>query len=87
MAINSRRNLPGGPYGQTESVDAAEIIRRCWSGPLDTNIPRERKGFSSRMIIDACRPFEWRERFPRPAQISLERQRAVMRKWKYELFS
>ncbi len=42
-----------------------EILRRCWSGPLDPIIPPERKGFNSKMIIDACRPFEWRDKFPR----------------------
>jgi hypothetical protein len=34
------------------------------------------------MIIDACRPFEWRDRFPPAAEISRERQAAVMAKWK-----
>ena len=50
--------------------------------PLDPIIPRDRKGFSSRMIIDACRPFEWRDKFPPAAQISPERRQAVMEKWK-----
>ena len=39
------------------------------------------------MIIDACRPFEWRDNFPPAAHISAERQQAVMAKWKNELFS
>ena len=72
---------------RADPVDSAEILRRCWSGPLDPIIPRERKGFSSRMIIDACRPFEWRDRFPPAAHISPERQLALMLKWKKELFS
>ena len=55
---------------RADPVDSAEILRRCWSGPLDPIIPRERKGFSSRMIIDACRPFEWRDKFPPAAEIS-----------------
>jgi 4-hydroxy-3-polyprenylbenzoate decarboxylase len=72
---------------RADPVDSAEILRRCWSGPLDPIIPRERKGFSSRMILDACRPFEWRDKFPPAAEISAERQQAVMQKWKKELFS
>ena len=44
---------------RADPVDATEIIRRCWSGLLDPIIPKDRKGVSSRMIIDACRPFEW----------------------------
>src|SRR5581483_697563 len=72
---------------RADPVDATEILRRCWSGPLDPIIPRERKGFSSRMIIDACRPYEWRERFPPAAEISAARQQAILAKWKKELFS
>jgi hypothetical protein len=67
---------------RSDPVQDIEILRRCWSGPLDPIIPREKKGFSSRMIIDACRPFEWRERFPPAAEISYARQQAVMAKWK-----
>jgi hypothetical protein len=39
------------------------------------------------MIVDACRPFEWRDSFPPAAYISPERQQAVIAKWKRELFS
>ena len=73
-----------GTRSEPEHID---ILRRCWSGPLDPAIPRERKGFSSRMIIDASRPYEWRDQFPPAAAISPERQQAVMAKWKKELFS
>ena len=31
--------------GRADSVDATEIIRRCWNGPLDPIIPKNRKGF------------------------------------------
>ncbi|MGZ8490234.1 MAG: UbiD family decarboxylase, partial [Candidatus Binatia bacterium] len=72
---------------RADPVDSADIIRRCWSGPLDPIIPKDRKGFSSRMIIDACRPFEWRDKFPPAAHISPERQQAVIAKWKKQLFS
>jgi UbiD family decarboxylase len=41
-----------------------EIIRRAWSGPLDTAIHPDEKGFNSRLLIDATRPWEWRDRFP-----------------------
>ena len=45
---------------------------RAWSGPLDPVIPRERKGFNSRAIIDATRPFEWRDKFPAVNAVSDE---------------
>lgn len=72
---------------RSDPVDAVEIIRRAWSGPLDPIIPKERKGFSSRMIIDACRPFEWRDKFPPAAEISRDLQNSLLVKWKKELFS
>jgi hypothetical protein len=67
--------------------DAAEIIRRCWSGSLDPIIPKARKGFSSRTIIDGCRPFEWIKDFSPAAEIDAEFQQALMEKWKKELSS
>src|SRR5678815_1932127 len=36
---------------EPENID---ILRRCWSGPLDPAISTGRKGFNSRAIIDAC---------------------------------
>jgi 3-polyprenyl-4-hydroxybenzoate decarboxylase len=72
---------------RSDPVDAIEIIRRCRSGPLDPIIPKSRKGFSSRMIIDACRPFESMKDFPPAAEIDADFQKVVMEKWKNELFS
>jgi hypothetical protein len=46
---------------EPENID---ILRRCWSGPLDPAIPKDRKGFNSRAIIDATRPYEWKDQFP-----------------------
>lgn len=42
-----------------------ELLRRCWSGPLDAAIPVGKKGFNSRLIIDACKPYEWIDKFPK----------------------
>ena len=63
-----------------------EIVRRCWSGPLDPIIPREKKGFNSRAIIDACRPFEWMKDFPKVAESSKEVLDATAKKWGPVLF-
>src|SRR5438270_8857072 len=41
-----------------------DIIKRAWSGPLDPAIHPDLKGFNSRLIIDACRPYEWKDQFP-----------------------
>ena len=64
-----------------------DIIRRCWSGPLDPIIQPGKKGFNSRAIIDACRPFEWLKDFPPVAESSKEVLDATARKWGKILFS
>ncbi|MFQ5850308.1 MAG: UbiD family decarboxylase [Candidatus Binatia bacterium] len=72
---------------RVDPVRSVEIIRRAWSGPLDPAIPRDKKGFSSRMIIDACRPYEWMKEFPPAIEISSELRETTVKKWKEELFS
>ena len=61
---------------------STEILRRCWSGPLDPIIPPERKGFNSKMIIDACRPFEWRDKFPHVGATDPSLYEEVGKKWR-----
>ncbi len=66
---------------RADTVQAVDLIRRAWSGPLDPAIPKDKKGFSSRLIIDACRPYEWKNDFPLAAQVSPELRQKVMTKW------
>ena len=58
-----------------------EIIRRCWSGPLDPAIPSGGKGYKSRVIIDATRPWEWKDRFPTAIGPDPAYQRKTRRVW------
>jgi UbiD family decarboxylase len=62
------------------------IVPRCWSTPLDPIIPAERKGFNSRMIMDATRPWEWRDKFPHVVGLSKEQEEEALRKWGPLLF-
>lgn len=62
------------------------VIRRAWSGPLDTAIHPDARGFSSRLLIDATRPWEWRERFSEPV-ITPELARRTRREWGWILES
>ena len=62
-----------------------EIVRRCWSGPLDPIIPEGSKGFNSRAIIDACRPYEWRDQFPPVVEVKPELRERVLKKWAREI--
>ncbi|MDO8597612.1 MAG: UbiD family decarboxylase [Sulfuricaulis sp.] len=54
---------------RSDPASSIDIIKTAWSTPLDPRIPpekRERGDFTnSRAIIDACRPFHWRDKFPK----------------------
>ena len=56
-------------------VKDMDLIRRAWSGPLDPIIPKDQKGFSSRAVIDATRPYEWMKDFPLASAASPELKR------------
>ncbi len=59
-----------------------DIIRRAWSGPLDPAIRPGQKGLNSRALIDACRPYEWRDEFPPVAEATPELLDETFRKWR-----
>ncbi|MBI4319585.1 MAG: UbiD family decarboxylase [Chloroflexi bacterium] len=70
---------------RTDPEKSIEIFKRCWSGMGDPVIPWKDKGFNSRAIIDACRPWEWRDEFPLVAAVSDELKAATRAKWGDEL--
>ena len=67
---------------RTDPATSVDILRRTWSGPLDPVIPPGQKGHNSRMIIEATRPYEWRDRFPDISQISDQTRAEISSKWK-----
>ena len=74
-----------------DPVEDIEILRRCWSSPLDPIIPPNRKGrdssFNSRAIIDACRPYEWMKDFPASVKVPDELAKQVREKWGKQILS
>ena len=64
-----------------DPAEDIEIFRRCWSGPLDPIIPKGQKGFNSRALIDACRPYEWLKDFPPSVKVPDDLARSVKEKW------
>lgn len=72
---------------RSEPAESIDILRRTWSGPLDPRLPPAAKGFNSRAIIDATRPFEWQEQFPATAAPGPELERMVLQKWGSQLFT
>lgn len=68
---------------RSDPAESIDIVRRCWSGPLDPRIRPGSRGLNSRAIIDACRPFEWLQDFPPVAESSRELKDRVREKWKH----
>ena len=64
---------------------SVDIIKRTWSSPLDPMVSPEDKAqgkfYTSRAIIEACRPYEWRDKFPPVVEVSKEFEQAMMDKW------
>lgn len=67
-----------------------QIVTDCWSTFLDPRIPPEDKQegelTNSRAVIDATRPYHWREEFPEDAKISRELEREMLEKYGEQLF-
>jgi 4-hydroxy-3-polyprenylbenzoate decarboxylase len=68
-----------------DPAEDLDIVKKAWSTPLDPRIPpwdRERKNFTnSRLIIDATRPFEWRDEFPAVAEMSPGMKKRIEEQW------
>jgi UbiD family decarboxylase len=59
-----------------------DILRHCRSTPQDPTIRRPTEHFfNSRAIIDACRPFEWKDEFPRVIETSPDLAERIKKKW------
>ncbi len=74
---------------RSDPAESIDIIHRAWSTPLDPRIPpskRQAKDFTnSRALIDATRPWEWRDQFPPVNVPSREYREAARKRWGYLL--
>ncbi len=72
-----------------DPATAIDIVRDCWSTPLDPALTPEKRAAgnftNSRAIINACKPFHWRDQYPRVNRVSEELRAKTREKWK-ELF-
>jgi UbiD family decarboxylase len=68
-----------------EPSEQTDIVRNAWSSALDPRIPPQEKerGVTShsKAIIDACRPFAWIDKFPKPSALSAAEAREIEEKW------
>jgi UbiD family decarboxylase len=72
-------------------VDPAESVQifKSWTSDLDPRLApekRERGDFTmSRMAIDACKPFHWRDKFALANKFSAEKREEIWEKWAAKL--
>ncbi len=68
-----------------EPKEDIEIVSGTWSTFLDPRIPPEqkeaRKTQNSKMLFIACKPFDWKDRFPPVNAIDAETRRKAIAKW------
>jgi 3-polyprenyl-4-hydroxybenzoate decarboxylase len=63
-----------------------DIVRKAWSTPLDPMIRKPSNAFfNSRALIDACKPFDWINEFPKTCDVEPDVAESVKKKWK-EIF-
>jgi 4-hydroxy-3-polyprenylbenzoate decarboxylase len=64
---------------RSDPATSIDIVRNAWSTPLDPRIEPARRQAgdytNSRAVIDACRPYHWRDQFPPVNLPSPERAR------------
>ena len=67
---------------RTDPEKDIDIVRKAWSTPLDTMIRKPTNAyFSSRGVIDACKPWDWINEFPHDIRTSDEWATKVKDKW------
>lgn len=66
--VSNLEELMWAVCSRSDPVTSIDFIRNAWSTLLDPSILSERKAqgdfTNSRAIIDACRPFRWKDQYP-----------------------
>ena len=70
-----------------DPATSINILTNTWSTPLDPRIDPKDKAIgnntNSRAIIDACRPYHWRDQFPKVNMPSPETAKKAWEKFSY----
>ena len=68
-----------------EPSEQVDIVRNAWSSALDPRISAADRDAGqtshSKIILDACKPFAWKDRYPKVSALSQEEARAIIEKW------
>jgi 3-polyprenyl-4-hydroxybenzoate decarboxylase len=87
--VSNLEDLMWAMLTRSDPATSIDIIHNTWSTPLDPSIPPEKKekgdNTNSRAIIDACRPFHWRDKYPKVNMPTAEKARVAREKFGYLL--
>jgi 4-hydroxy-3-polyprenylbenzoate decarboxylase len=67
-----------------DPIRDVKIIDRAWSSRLNPATHPDHRGLNSRLLIDATKPWEWKDRFAEPV-ISKDGSRATREQWAWIL--
>src|ERR1700750_152146 len=74
-----------------EPSEQIDIVRNAWSSALDPRIPPEAKAAGitshSKAIIEAVRPFGWKDKYPPTSALTAEEAREIEAKWSSKIGS
>ncbi len=72
-----------------EPAEQIDIVRNAWSSALDPRIPIDQKEAGvtshSKVIVDACRPFAWKNAYPETSALTQSEAHEIQRKWQNAL--
>ena len=87
--VSDLQELTWAMLTRSDPATSIDIIKDAWSTPLDPRIPpwEKEKGnmTNSRAIIDACRPYHWRDQYPKVNAPSPEMARKARERFGYLL--
>jgi 4-hydroxy-3-polyprenylbenzoate decarboxylase len=74
---------------RSDPATSIDIVHNAWSTGLDVRIDPDRRAkddfTNSRAIINACRPWHWRDKFPKVTSSSPEALRMAKTKFAHLL--
>ena len=66
---------------RTDPATSIDFIRRAWASKAEPMLRKGEPAFNSRAVIDACKPYEWIDEFPKVAQADPVYLREIEKKW------
>jgi len=70
---------------RVDPATAIDVIHDAWTADLDPRLSPARRAVGDltvgRMLINACKPFAWRDQFPKTNVFSASERNAVENKW------